>query len=130
MPKRPIALTSLPPLVQAQLRQLGEKLSIARKRRRESIKTWAARIGVSEPTVSRMEKGDPSVGIGIYATALWLIGRAQALPDLAAPEHDLGALEDAVRAAKLRSVRKPLSIEARLAAKSSSTQTTTPPDIP
>ena len=29
------------------------------------------------------------------------MGRAQALPECAAPEHDLGALEDAVRAAKL-----------------------------
>ena len=34
----------------------------------------------------------------------------QALPDLAAAEHDRGALEDAVRAARLRAVRaRPVS---------------------
>jgi hypothetical protein len=106
MPKRSAALHSMPPSVLASLRSLGENLAIARKRRREPLKSWAQRIGVSEPTLMRMEKGDPSVSMGVYATALWLISRSQALAELAAPEHDLIALEDAVRAAKTRSVRK------------------------
>jgi transcriptional regulator with XRE-family HTH domain len=106
MPKRSAALKSMPPSVLASLRLLGENLAIARKRRREPLKSWAQRIGVSEPTLMRMEKGDPSVSMGVYATALWLISRSKSLPELAAPEHDLGALEDAVRAAKTRSVRK------------------------
>jgi len=105
MSKRSDAIDTLPPAVLAQLRELGEHLGIARKRRREPRKAWAARIGVSEPTLARMEKGDPSVSMGVYATALWLMGRAQALADLAAPEHDQGALEDAVRAAQARAVR-------------------------
>ncbi len=96
----------MPNAVQVQLRALGENLGLARKRRREPIKLWAQRVGVSEPTLMRMEKGDPSVSMGVYATALWLMGRSTALADLAAPVHDLGALEDAVRAAKLRAVRK------------------------
>ena len=96
----------MPSAVLAHLRELGENLAIARKRRREPLKAWAQRIGVSEPTLARMEKGDPSVSMGVYATAVWLMGRASALPALAAPEHDQGALEDAVRAAKARSVRK------------------------
>jgi hypothetical protein len=100
----------MPTAVLAHLRLLGENLSIARKRRREPLKSWAQRIGVSEPTLIRMEKGDPSVSMGVYATALWLIGRSQAIAELAAPEHDLGALEEAVRAAKVRSVRKRPSI--------------------
>lgn len=104
----------MPPLVAAQLRELGANLAIARKRRRESLKTWAQRIGISEPTVTRMERGDPSVALGIYATALWLMGRVGAIAELAAPQLDLGALEDAVKLAKARSVRKPVSIEARL----------------
>ena len=96
----------MPSVVLAHLRELGENLAIARKRRREPLKAWAQRIGVSEPTLARMEKGDPSVSMGVYATAVWLMGRASALPDLAAPEHDQGALEDAVRVAKARAVRK------------------------
>ncbi len=101
-------------MVLAQLRALGDNLAVARKRRRESRAAWAQRMGVSEPTLTRMERGDPSVAFGLYATALWLMGRASSIADLAAPEHDRGALEDAVRAAKVRAVRKPPSIQARL----------------
>ncbi len=103
----------MPSAVSAQLRQLGENLAIARKRRRESRKAWAQRIGVSEPTLMRMERGDASVAFGLYATALWLIGRAQAIPELAAPQLDQGALEAAVRVAQARAVRKPASVAAR-----------------
>ena len=106
MPKRSAAIDAMPAAAQAQLRVLGEQLAIARKRRREPLKAWAQRIGVSEPTLMRMEKGDPSVAMGVYATALWLMGRSAALAELAAPEHDLGALEEAVRVARTRSVRK------------------------
>jgi transcriptional regulator with XRE-family HTH domain len=107
MPKLPQAISELPPAVSARLRELGEHLAIARKRRKQSLKVWAARIGVSEPTLMRMERGDAGVGMGIYATALWLIGRAQGLAELAASDKDLGALEEEVRAAQQRSTRKP-----------------------
>lgn len=110
MPKRSSAIDAMPSAVRAQLRQLGENLGIARKRRQEPLKSWAQRIGVSEPTLMRMEKGDPTVSMGVYATALWLMGRSQAVSELAAPEHDQGALEDAVRAAQTRSVRKRASL--------------------
>ncbi len=117
MPKRSSAIDLMPSAVLVHLRELGENLAIARKRRREPLKAWAQRIGVSEPTLARMEKGDPSVSMGVYATAIWLMGRAAALPDLAAPEHDQGALEEAVRVAKARAVRKrPAPYAAALAA--------------
>lgn len=114
MPKRSQAQAEMPPAVRALLRELGANLAIARKRRKDSLKAWAGRIGVSEPTLARMEQGDPGVAIGTYATALWLIGRAQALPELAAPQLDLGALESEVRVARARAVRSPISLEARL----------------
>lgn len=107
-------MIELPPAVRSLLRELGVNLSIARKRRKESIKAWAGRIGVSEPTLSRMEQGDPGVAVGTYATALWMIGRAQAIPELAAPNLDLGALESEVRVARKRAVRAPISLEARI----------------
>jgi len=78
MSKQSAAIQSMPSPVRMHLQELGENLSITRKRRREPLKAWAQRIGVSEPTLMRMEKGDPSVSMGVYATALWLVGRSQA----------------------------------------------------
>jgi DNA-binding XRE family transcriptional regulator len=114
MPKQSQSIAMMPPVVLSQLQQLGEHLAVARKRRLEPRRLWAERIGVSEPTLMRMEKGDPSVAFGTYATALWLIGRAQAIAELAAPEFDRGALENEVRVARQRSVRKVASIEQKL----------------
>jgi transcriptional regulator with XRE-family HTH domain len=87
----------------------------ARTRRRESQRAWAKRLGVSVPTLIRMERGDPGVSVGIYATALWLVGTVDKLPELAAPAADRGALEgDVRRALQRRSVRSAASVEARL----------------
>jgi transcriptional regulator with XRE-family HTH domain len=114
VPKRSSAIDKLPTAAAVHLQQLGENLAIARKRRKEPIRIWAERIGVSAPTVARMERGDPSVAMGVYATALWLIGRDMQLPALAEPAADVGALEEAVRAAARRSVRKAHSVSATL----------------
>ena len=115
MPKSPAALTAMPPAAEQALRSLGENLAIARVRRRESQRVWAKRLGCSVPTLIRMERGDPGVSAGIYATALWLIGRVAALPEIAAPGSDRGALENDVRdALKRRAVRSSASAEARL----------------
>jgi hypothetical protein len=118
VPKTSPALLTLPPVAVQALRALGENLAIARVRRRESQRAWAKRLGVSVPTLIRMERGDPGVGAGIYTTALWLIGRAGALPELAAPDSDRGALESDVRdALRRRAVRSAASAEARLGRK-------------
>jgi hypothetical protein len=84
--------------------------------------------------LARMEQGDPGVAFGTYATALWMIGRAQAIPELAAPQLDLGALESEVRVARERAVRSPISLEARIkssgAAKSDLTTHSGPAKLP
>jgi len=111
----------LPPAAAQALRGLGENLAIARVRRREPQRVWAKRLGISVPTLIRMERGDPGVGAGIYATALWLMGRVAELPNLAAPASDRAALESDVRSAmKRRAVRSAASVEARLGRKKSS----------
>ena len=115
MPKTARALLQLPPATAAALEKLGADLAVARLRRKESLKTWAKRMGVSVPTVQRLEAGDPAVGIGIVATALWLIQRDGELRNLAAPEHDQGAIEMDVRAAfELGRSRARASAEARV----------------
>jgi transcriptional regulator with XRE-family HTH domain len=99
MPKTARALLRLPPATAGAIEKLGADLAVARLRRKESLRSWAQRLGVTVSTLQRLEAGDPSVGIGIVATALWLIRRDGELSHLAAPEHDQGAIEMDVRAA-------------------------------
>ena len=100
MSKASLALTQMPPSTVAALQQLGADLAVARLRRKESLKTWAKRIGVSVPTLLRLEAGEPGVSLGVLATALWLVGRDGALATVASPKEDRGALELDVRAAE------------------------------
>jgi hypothetical protein len=100
MTKASPALTQLPPSTVAAMERLGADLAVARLRRKESLKTWAKRIGISVPTLLRLEAGEPGVSLGVLATALWLIGRDSELAALAAPETDRGALELDVREAQ------------------------------
>lgn len=99
MTKASHALSQLPPSTVAALQQLGADLAVARLRRKESLKTWAKRMGVSVPTLMRLEAGEASVSLGVLATALWLVGRDAALASLASPQDDRGALELDVREA-------------------------------
>jgi len=105
MPKPAAAAELLPAAVARALADLGANLSLARQRRGESQRAWASRLGVSVPTLIRMERGDPAVGMGVYATALWLMGRHSALPEAAAPEHDRNALEQDIEAVRQRARR-------------------------
>ena len=100
MTKASPALTRIPPSTVAALEQLGADLAVARLRRKESLKTWAQRMGVSVPTLLRLEAGEPGVSVGVLATALWLIGRDAALAGLATPMEDRGAIELDVRQAE------------------------------
>jgi len=117
MPKTARALLRLPPATAGALEKLGADLAVARLRRKESLRSWAQRLGVTVSTLQRLESGDPSVGIGIVASALWLIKRDGELRNLAAPEHDQGAIEMDVRAAvELGRARAQSSAQARLRA--------------
>lgn len=117
MPKTARALLRLPPATAGAIEKLGADLAVARLRRKESLRSWAHRLGVTVSTLQRLEAGDPSVGIGIVASALWLIQRDGELRNLAAPEHDRGAIERDVRAAvELGRARAQASEQARLRA--------------
>jgi hypothetical protein len=87
------AIEVMPVAALSALVKLGADLAIARQRRREARPAWATRLNVSIPTLIRMEKGDPTVGMGVYATALWMMGRHAALGTLANPKDDQAALE-------------------------------------
>src|SRR5690606_4121322 len=115
MPKSSPSLQFLPAPALAALERLGADLAVARVRRMQSQREWAQRLGVSIPTLARLEKGDPSVGMGVYAAALWMIGKSKELGELASPTQDIGAIEQDIRRAKnVRAVRSRASVAARL----------------
>ncbi|WP_369337568.1 helix-turn-helix domain-containing protein [Comamonas guangdongensis] len=88
-----------------QIEQLAQNIVIARKRRGESQAQWAKKLGISQPTMARIERGDPSVAMASYVMCMWLINQAGGLADLIAPQNDHAALEKEV--AKVRAKRKP-----------------------
>jgi hypothetical protein len=48
----------------------------------------AQRASLSKPTLIRVERGDPSVSIGSYATVLFVMGMTERLADLADAKND------------------------------------------
>lgn len=106
MPQVASALQTMPPAALAALRKLGGDLATARKRRKQPLRAWAARLDVSVPTLMKMEKGDAGVSMGVYATALWVISRHEALAAVADPKEDRAALENDISVAIQRGRRK------------------------
>lgn len=106
MPKPSAHNAWLPSQAIEALKALGRNLALARLHREDSLRAWVKRIGVYVRTLQRLETGDPGVGMGVYAAALSLMARADALPDLADPALDRGALDLDVRAALERQARR------------------------
>lgn len=76
------------PAVRKVLRRLGANIHEARVRRKLPMSVVAERASTSRPTLSRLEKGDPSVSIGIYAAVLQALGLLDDLAGLADPARD------------------------------------------
>ena len=71
-----------------ELAQLGEYVKIARKRREMSLRNMAARMMVSVPTVMNLEKGLPTVSMGIFMRALSVLDIGKNFANVLAPEND------------------------------------------
>jgi DNA-binding XRE family transcriptional regulator len=56
------------------LSRMGSDLSAARRTRAITQDDMAGRLNVSRRTLIRMERGDPTVSLGAYATAAWVLG--------------------------------------------------------
>ncbi|PTX94201.1 helix-turn-helix transcriptional regulator [Opitutus sp. ER46] len=82
----------VPILFPAQARQLealGERLRLARLRRRYSAAAVATRAGVTRTTLHRAERGDPGVSLGTYGAVLRVLGLHGDL-DTVARDDELG----------------------------------------
>lgn len=62
------------PSLRKQLVSIGERLRLARLRRKYSAEMVAARANITRVTLHRVEKGEPSVALGTYASVLQVLG--------------------------------------------------------
>jgi len=79
--------------VKRALRKLGQDIRDARRRRRIPVEIMAERASTSRTTLSKVEKGDPGVSMGIYARVLFVLGMAERLAELADVRFDTLGLE-------------------------------------
>ena len=88
------AVTVLPQ-TEAILSTLGEQIKLARLRRNLSVELVSQRADISRATLWKVEKGDPTVAIGIYAAVLHALNNLDRDLLLVAKDDELGrALQD------------------------------------
>lgn len=74
---------------------MGEQIMLARKRRHLSMQDIADRATVTRLTVSKVEKGDPTVSMGIYARVLFALNLEDDITLLASDDSLGRQLRDA-----------------------------------
>ena len=84
---------ALPVPVARAVRKLGHDIRDARRRRRIPVAIMAQRASISRTTLNKLEKGDPGVSLGSYATVLFVLGMVDRIADLAELKHDAVELE-------------------------------------
>lgn len=88
------------------LLQLGANIKLARLRRKLTAEQVAERADISRATLWQVEKGAPSVAMGIYCQVLFVLGLEKDLLKVAA-DDDLGRkLQDAELVVKERAPKK------------------------
>ncbi|MBK7362079.1 MAG: hypothetical protein IPJ01_07220 [Micavibrio sp.] len=80
---------NLPIPLQKALRKLGQDISDSRRRRRIPTELMAERAGMARATLYKIEKGDPSVSLGAYASVLFVLGLTDRLQDLVDTNVDI-----------------------------------------
>ena len=88
-----LATRALPRAAKQALAKLGADIAVARKKRRISTVSMAERAFISRGTLYKVERGDPSVSIGIYATVLAMLGLADRLAQAADRRDDALGLD-------------------------------------
>lgn len=59
---------------QEALRLLGKEIELARKSKRITAEVLAERCGISRPTLRKVERGEPTVEIGVAFEAAAIVG--------------------------------------------------------
>ncbi len=89
------------------LSKFGHDLAVARRKRHLTVEMMAERTGLAKSTYARIEKGDPSVAMGAYAMALFVLGFGEVFGNLTDARRDEdGLLLDEERLPKRVRVKK------------------------
>jgi transcriptional regulator with XRE-family HTH domain len=86
--KKERSRSAVPVPVTRALRKLGHDIRDARRRRRIPVKILSERASISRMTLNKVERGEPGVSLGHYATVLFALGMADRLADVADARHD------------------------------------------
>ncbi len=86
--------TRLPRKLEQKMQTVGEQIKLARLRRNLSVAQVAERATCSPLTVSRIEKGVPTVAIGIYLRVLYALQLDDDIVRLAQKDELGHALQD------------------------------------
>ena len=73
MPRQNTCPTDFPPFILSQIEQVAQQIVATRKARGETQAQWAQRLGISQPTMARLERGDPAIATATYVMCLWLV---------------------------------------------------------
>ena len=71
------------------LAELGGRLRAARIERNDTMEVFAQRLGVSVGTVRAMERGAPTVQVGAWLNALWVLNQLDAITHVLEPKESL-----------------------------------------
>ena len=85
----------MPRSLKQYLELMGEQIMLARKRRHLSMQDIADRATVTRLTVSKVEHGDPTVSMGIYARILFALNLEKDITLIAADDPLGRQLQDA-----------------------------------
>lgn len=98
-----------PPIHAAQrIKELGNRVRLARTRRGMSIAEVADKAGINRNTLNALELGKPGVALGTYVTVLWALGLDKSLDTVAHPDDDIHGktLEASRRPTRVRKSQK------------------------
>lgn len=77
------------PSITKDLSKLGERIRYARLRRQQTMSLVSERAGLSRPTLTAIENGDPGVSLGAYLSVLKVLGLSQDINEVA-KDDELG----------------------------------------
>ena len=86
---RPLQLNETAPFaVKNGAQRIGERLALARKRRRLTVRELASKAGISYDTARAVEAGNLKTGLGAYLAMLWAMGLESEIQAFVDPERD------------------------------------------